>query len=121
MTPRRTLAAALTAAAVLTVIAGCSSAPTDPAAAPAVFATQPDFQPGVTPPCLVHQTEQPNTAYQGGDDSQSVPQLTFLAYYTAAGQEPFCDRQAATDTDKAWAQLYNQLTGSSENVTTILG
>lgn len=119
MHSRSVLAVALTAAVAL--LAGCSSTPADPADAPAVFATQPDFQPGVTPPCLVHQTEEPNPAYQGGEDSQSVPQLTFLAYYTAAGKAPFCDGQPASDTDKAWAQLYDQLTGSSGNVTTILG
>jgi len=107
----------LTAASLV----GCSSAPADPADAPAVFVTQPDFQPGATPPCLMHQTDDPNTAYEGGDDSQTVQQLTFLAYYTAAGKEPFCDGQSATDTDRTWAQLYTKLTTSSENVSTILG
>jgi len=107
------------AAAVATVVV--SRLGGDPANAPAVFVTQPDYQPGATPPCLLHQDEQPNAAYQGGEDSQSVPQLTFLAYYTAAGQEPFCDGQPATDTDKAWAQLYVQLTSNPDNVSAILG
>ena len=117
------LAAAVAAAAIATVVvlatgAGASS---DPAAAPAVFVTQPGFAPGATPTCLEHQTAQPNSAYEGGDTSQPTPQLTFLAYYTAAGKKPFCDGQPATDTDKTWAQLYVQLTTSADNVSTILG
>ncbi len=111
-------AAVIAAVVVLVTSAGASS---DPAAAPAVFVTQPGFAPGATPPCLEHQTAQPNSAYQGGDTSQPTPQLTFLAYYTAAGKLPFCDGQPATDTDKTWAQLYVQLTTSADNVTTILG
>jgi len=110
--------AAITAIAVLITGAGAAS---DPAHAPAVFITQPGFTPGATEPCLVHQTEQPNSAYQGGETAQPVPQLTFLAYYTAAGKLPFCDGQHATDTDKTWAQLYTQLTNNPANVTTILG
>ena len=100
---------------------GCSSAPADPKAAPAVLITQPDFRPGGTAPCLMHQTEQPNTAYEGGPDAQATPQLTFLAYYTAAGRKPFCDGQPATATDTAWAQLYTRLTGNPANVSTVLG
>lgn len=117
MKPTRLVATAL----LITLVAGCSSTPTDPADAPAVFATQPDFQPGVVPPCLVHQDKDPNSAYQGGDDAQTPQVLTFLAYYTAAGKLPFCDGQAATDTDKEWATLYGQLTSSTDNVSTILG
>ncbi len=122
MTLSRPLLAVSGAALVLVSIAACSSAPADPAQAPAVFVTQPGFQPGATPPCLLHQTEQPNSAYQGGESAQTLQELTFLAYYTAAGKEPFCDGQPATDTDKAWGQLYAQLTsGGSGNVSTILG
>ncbi|WP_298799333.1 hypothetical protein [uncultured Pseudonocardia sp.] len=120
---RTVLALAVAGAVVATVVvlvsgAGASS---DPADAPAVLVTQADFQPGATPPCLMHQTEQPNSAYEGGPDSQPPQQLTFLAYYTAAGKEPFCDGGTATDTDKAWAQLYVQLTTSADNVSTVLG
>ena len=69
----------------------------------------------------MHQTEQPNTAYEGGPDAQPTPQLMFLAYYTAAGRKPFCDGQPATPTDTAWAQLYTRLTGNAANVSTVLG
>ncbi|MBA3908117.1 MAG: hypothetical protein H0X35_15775, partial [Pseudonocardiales bacterium] len=112
------IGAVFVAAALL--IAGLDTSG-DPANAPAVFVTQPGFQPGAAPPCLLHQTEQPNSAYRGGPDSRALPQLTFLAYYTAAGKLPFCDAQHATDTDKSWAQLYVQLTNNPDNVTTILG
>ena len=99
---------------------GCGSAPPDQRAAPAVLVTQPDFRPGGDAPCLLHQAEQPNAAYQGGPDAQPTPQLTFLAYYTAAGRKPFCDGQPATATDKAWAQLYARLTGNPANVSAVL-
>jgi hypothetical protein len=112
------LGAVFVGAALL--IAGLDTS-SDPADAPAVFVTQPGFQPGATPPCLVHQTAQPNSAYRGGPDSQALPQLTFLAYYTAAGKLPFCDAQPATDTDKTWAQIYVQLTNNPDKVVTILG
>ena len=58
---------------------GCGGAPPDPKAAPAVLVTQPEFRPGSAVPGLMHQTEQPNTAYAGGADAQPTPQLTFLA------------------------------------------
>ena len=114
------LAAAVAAAviAAVVVLATGAGASSDSAA---VFVTQPGFAPGATPPCLEHQTAEPNSAYQGGDTSQPAPQLTFLAYYTAAGKLPFCDGQPATDTDKTWAQLYVQLTTNADNVSTILG
>jgi hypothetical protein len=61
---RTALVAVLVAAA-----AGCSGAPADPKAAPAVLVTQPDFRPGATAACLMHQTEQPSTVYEGGPDA----------------------------------------------------
>ncbi len=111
-----------TAIVVLLAVAavGCGSAPTDPSAAPAVLVTQPDIRPGGDTPCLLHQVEQPNAAYQGGPDAQPTPQLTFLAYYTAARRRPFCDGQPATATDKSWAALYARLTGNPANVATVL-
>ena len=119
-TSLRHIAARLGALVVLVAAAGCG-APADPATAPAVLVTQPDFRPGVTPPCLMHQTEQPDTAYEGGSDAQATPQLMFLAYYTAAGHTPFCDGRPATAVDTAWAQLYVRLTGNRANVSTVLG
>ena len=116
------LALAVAGAVVATVVilVGGAGASSDPADAPAVLVTQAGFQPGATPPCLMHQTA-PNSAYEGGPDSQPPQQLTFLAYYTAAGKLPFCDGGAATDTDKTWARLYVQLTTAAENVSTVLG
>lgn len=105
---------------LLVAAAACSQGPADPADAPAVLVTQPGFAPGAKPPCLLHQTARPNTAYEGGSSSRSVPQLTFLAYYTATGTKAFCDGGAASDTDRVWAQLYVKLTGNAKNVTTPL-
>jgi len=122
---RRTVRIVLTVAvigAVIATVVVLLTGGSDPATAPAVFITQPDFQPGATPPCLMHQTKDPNSAYQDGDEgSQSPLQLTFVAYYTAAGTEPFCDGQPPTDTDKTWANLYVQLTTSPDDVSSILG
>ena len=106
---RAALAVLLAAAAV-----GCSTA------APATLVTQPDFHPGGAVPCLMHQADRPDAAFEGGPGSQPTSQLTFLAYYTAGGRAPFCDGQPATATDKAWAQLYARLTGNPTNVAALL-
>ena len=71
------------------------------------------------PPCLLHQVEQPNAAYQCGPDAQPTPQLTFLAYDTVAGRRPFCDGQPATATDKAWAAV-RPADRDPANVSTVL-
>lgn len=112
-------AAGAVVAAIMVVLVGGIVA--EPGAAPVAFVTQPDFQPGATPPCILHQTDSPNAPYQGGEHSQSRPQLTFLAYYTAVGRKPFCDGRGATGTDKVWAKLYVQLTSNPDNVSSILG
>ena len=93
--------------------AGCSTAP-------ATLVTQPDFHPGGTVTCLMHQTDEPDAAFEGGPGSRPTSQLTFLAYYTAGGRAPFCDGQPPTATDKAWAQLYARLTGNPTNVAALL-
>lgn len=90
-------------------------------AGPKTFVTQPGFQPGDTPPCIVHQTALPNGSYQDANGTGSADQLTFVSYYTAAGQLPFCDGRPANADDKAWAQLYVQATSSASDVSTILG
>ncbi|WP_344421249.1 hypothetical protein [Pseudonocardia ailaonensis] len=70
---------------------------------------------------MMHQTDQPNSAYEGGPDSRPPQQLTFLAYYTAVGKLPFCGGGPATDTDRTWAKLYVELTTAADNVSTVLG
>lgn len=123
-TRRRTVWIALGVAAVGAVAAAATVlllGPGSPGDAAATFVTQPGFRPGATASCLDHQTDLPNAAYQGGANGQTLPELTFLAYYTSAGRKPFCDGQPATDNDKAWARLYVQLTTNPGNVATILG
>jgi hypothetical protein len=110
-TLRRIAPVALLAAA-LTACAG---------SAPAALVTPPGFQPGATADCLLHQAEQPDAAFAGGAAAEPSAQLRFLAYYTAAGRKPFCDGGPATETDRAWARLYVDLTGDPTNVTTVLG
>ncbi len=118
-----TPAAFLAAVLVTASLAACSSGGggSDPAAA-TVLQTQPDFHPGApTPPCLIHQTAAPTAAYHASQGQQPVPELTFLAYYTAAGNEPFCDNHPANSVDKTWAQLYVQLTGNQDAVKNLVG
>lgn len=100
-------------------LAGCGGPPAPPPQA--VLQTQPGFHPGsVAPTCLLHQTDQPTSAYQAGPDQQPEPELTFLAYYTATGNQPFCDGQPPTPLDRSWAQLYAQLTGDTTAVGRLL-
>ena len=108
----RRLAPVVLLAAALTACAGPE---------PAALVTPPAFQPGATADCLLHQTDQPDGAFAGGPAAEPRSQLRFLAYYTAAGRKPFCDGGAATDTDRAWARLYVELTGNPANVAAVLG
>lgn len=112
MSPRRLATVLLLTLAALTACAGSR---------PAQLVTPPGFQPGATPTCLLHQTDRPDGAYQGGPDAKALPQLTFLAYYTAAGRKPFCDGLPATEQDRAWARLYADLTQNPAGVATVLG
>jgi len=108
------------AAAMAVALAGCGGPPAPPPQA--VLQTQPGFHPGsAAPTCLLHQTDQPTSAYQAGPDQQPEPELTFLAYYTATGNQPFCDGQPPTPLDRSWAQLYAQLTGDTTAVGRLLG
>ncbi len=112
--PRTLVRNAALAVLLVAAAAGCSTP------APAALVTQPGFHPGSSVPCLMHQTDQPDAAFEGGPGSRPTSQLTFLAYYTAGGRAPFCDGQPATATDKAWAQLYARLTGNPANVAALL-
>ncbi len=115
--PRLGLGVAV-AAALAAALAGCGGA----SPPQAVLQTQPGFHPGsAAPTCLLHQTEQPSGAYQAGPGQQPEPELTFLAYYTATGNQPFCDGQPPTPLDRSWAQLYAQLTGDTTAVGRLLG
>ena len=113
ISPSRLAAALLPAAALL--LTACAGQE------PATLVTPPAFQPGAEATCLLHQDDLPDATFRGGPDARPRPQLTFLAYYTAAGRKPFCDGAPATDVDRAWARLYVDLTGRPSNVATALG
>lgn len=108
----RRLAPVALLAAALTACAGVE---------PAGLVTPSGFQPGATADCLLHQTDEPDAAFAGGTSAEPRSQLRFLAYYTAAGKRPFCDGGPATETDRAWARLYVDLTGNPDNVAAVLG
>lgn len=106
--------ASVAAAAVLVTLAAtaCSGG----SGSVAVFSTG-----GPDQVCLVHQTRQPTGAYEGGENTMTELELDFLRYYTAHGNQAFCDGKPATDLDRTWAQLYARLTNNPTNVNGILG
>ncbi|MCU1677592.1 MAG: hypothetical protein JWM93_2350 [Frankiales bacterium] len=110
------------AALALVPLTGCTPAATTSASpsAAAAFHMQDGFQPGnATEPCLMHQTDAPTAAFQGGTPATLAVQLPFLAYFKANGNKAFCDAKPATDIDKKWAELYATLTKSPGDVAAI--
>jgi hypothetical protein len=104
--PRPSALAGAVAAAVL--VAGCGSS----SAGGPVFKTQSNLQINAAgQSCMVHQTQKPTKAYEGGTSGTTSDVLTFLAYYTANGNKKFCDGKAANSHDKAWAALFINLDG----------
>lgn len=106
------VAAALGTAALLTVgLAGCSggSGP--------VF----NDEGGAAVTCLVHQADEPGTRYLDPAERNTDEVLAMMKYYTQFGAMPFCDGATAGDADRAWAQLYIDLGGTSDKVPTLLG
>jgi hypothetical protein len=100
------------------VLAGCSG---DGPAPQAVFRSQAGVHVNAAArPCQLHQTDTPTSAYRGGPDSDPSLELPFLAYFTANGDRPYCDGRPSTATDRAWAQLYVELTGNAAAVQRIL-
>lgn len=76
--------------------------------------------------CMTHQTGKPGALYtdKATREMPANNPATFVMYkyYTANGDKPFCDGAAAGDADKAWAQLYLDLTGAAaDEVRTVLG
>lgn len=74
-------------------------------------------KPGQT--CLVHQHADPAPKYRGGENAKTADVLAFLGYYTAHGNQRFCDGKPATAHDRVWVALYTELSGSPENVRTV--
>jgi hypothetical protein len=98
---------------VLVAVAGCSS---PPAPGP-VF----DSEGGQEVSCMVHQAEPPGARYLEREMRNTSEVLALMRYYTANGTKPYCDAAPATDADRAWAQLYVNLGGTSEKVATVVG
>jgi len=71
--------------------------------------------------CMAHQTDEPGARYTDPALRDTVSNFALLRYYTANGTKPYCDNQAATEADRAWAQAYVDLGGTDEKVTTVLG
>lgn len=109
---RRT--ARLTATAVLLLaVAGCSS---DPEPGP-VF----DDEAAADISCLTHQAGEPGARYTDRELRNSAEVLALMRYYTAHGAKPFCDGAPAAESDRAWAQVYVDLGGTTEKVPAVLG
>lgn len=103
---RRHLAALCLA---LGALAGCSSAP-------AVF----DNEGGQPVTCLTHQTGEPGPSYLDPAERDTGQVLALMKYYTQHGAMPFCDGAPAGESDRAWAQAYLDLGGSTEKVSSVL-
>ena len=109
MTPHPRLAVLAGSVTTALVLAGCGGSSS---AGGAVFKTQANLQiSAASQTCMVHQTKNPTTAYEGGTGGTTSDVLTFLAYYTANGNKKFCDGKAANSKDKKWAALFINLDG----------
>jgi hypothetical protein len=71
--------------------------------------------------CMVHQTEQPGARYTERDMRNTGEVLALMRYYTTNGAKAYCDATPASDADKAWAQVYLNLGGTTEKVPAVVG
>lgn len=71
--------------------------------------------------CMTHQAEPPGERYTDPEQRDMVEVLTVLKYYTAHGSKPYCSGDGPTEADVAWGEFYVEVTGSSEQVPTVLG
>ncbi len=94
----------------LGVLAGCSSEP-------AVF----NNEGGQAVSCLTHQTGEPGASYIDPEQRDTGQVFAMMKYYTQYGTMPFCDGDAAGDSDRAWAQVYLDLGGNTDKVPTVMG
>jgi hypothetical protein len=70
--------------------------------------------------CMQHQPAGPGRRYTDPAQRRTDETLPLLRYYTENGRKPYCDKASASDTDRAWAQLYVDLGADSANVAAIL-
>jgi hypothetical protein len=112
MKPLGVTAVTVVTAAVLT-LAACSATPPDPG---------PRFndegQRDTT--CMVHQTAAPGPRYTDAAIRETDDTLLLLRYYTANASKPYCDGEASTSADRAWATLYVDLGADRTNVEPLL-
>lgn len=72
--------------------------------------------------CLQHQDQMPGSAYTGGEKADTAAVFQMLEYYTAnKNVRTYCDGDAPTEADRAWAKTYVDLGAESANVAHILG
>jgi hypothetical protein len=99
---------------VLATVGGCSSSSTpDPGP---VFNNE-DAQDVA---CMAHQTESPGARYTTPEMRNTGEVLALMRYYTSNGAKPYCDATPSSPADKAWAQQYVDLGGTTEKVPTVL-
>lgn len=98
-------------------VAGCSSGPEGGP----VF----NNEGGVELSCMAHQAEKPGTRYTDKATRERLNNtgeiFAMLKYYTSNGKKPYCDGAPASENDKAWGTIYDQLGGTAEAVFTVLG
>jgi hypothetical protein len=56
--------------------------------------------------CMTHQTASPAAADHPGTAEDPSRVLTYLHYYTANGNKPYCDGNPPTAIDRQWLDLY---------------
>ncbi len=98
---------------LLATVGGCSSTP-DPGP---VFNNEGAQEVA----CMAHQSDRPGARYTDLDQRNTGEVLALMRYFTANGAKPYCDATPATDADKAWAQVYVDLGGTTPMVPTVLG
>lgn len=80
----------------IAVLAGCSGSRSAAAGT---------FRPSAGVRCMNHQVTGPTSADRSAT-ADIGQRLVVLRYYTAHGQQPYCDGRPASDTDVAWMWLY---------------
>jgi hypothetical protein len=96
----------------LAVVGGCSSAP-DPGP---VFNNEGAGELA----CMAHQADSPGARYTEQEMRNTAEVLALMRYFTTNGAKPYCDATPATEDDKAWAQVYVNLGGTNDKVSTVL-